>query len=215
MKKATKKKFMREPKMMTTEPSVDEVGMGMKKGGKTKKMAMGGNPMAGYPARPRARMTPSPAMGRSSMQQPMAMGSVPSSVMRKKGGEVESKAVHKAEMKKIGKVEKELKSHESMKASKAHKGLKMGGSSKYAKDNTPGGLLGGISATRSNKKGTTGGIELSKYKHGGKTSAKTGGIERSKYKSGGMVAGYKEGGHATMTCKKEGGFTQMKKMAKC
>jgi len=213
--KATKKKFMREPKMMTTEPSVDEVGMGMKKSGKTKKMAMGGNPMAGYPMRPKARMSPSASMGRAPMQQPMSMGSAPASVMRKKGGEVESKSVHKAEMKKIGKVEKELKSHESMKASKAHKGLKMGGSSKYAKDNTPGGLLGGISATRSNKKGATGGIELSKYKHGGKTSAKTGGIERSKYKSGGMVAGYKEGGHAEMVCKSEGGYTAMKKMAKC
>ena len=195
--KATKKKFMREPKMMTTEPSVDEVGMGMKKGGKTKKMAMGGNPMAGYPMRPKARMAPSQAMGRAPMQQPMAMGSAPASVMRKKGGEVESKAVHKAEMKKIGKVEKELKSHESMKASKGHKGLKMGGSSKYAKDDTPSGLLGGVSATRSNKKGATGGIELSKYKHGGKPVK------------------FKDGGHAVMTCKNEGGYTQMKKMAKC
>jgi hypothetical protein len=285
---ATKKKFMREPKMMTTEPSVDEVGMGMKKGGKTKKMAMGGNPMAGYPARPRARMTPSPAMGRASMQQPMAMGSVPASVMRKKGGEVESKAVHKSEMKAIGKVEKELKSHESKSASKAHKGLKMGGSSKYAKNNTPGGLLGGISATRANKKGTTGGIELTGYKNGGtalaakgdsfqarsamkpkidindkvvsartnkKTSGSTGkvantvaGGKPAGFKKGGSVTSkgmaiaktymtkintacgkpavkgktgsiegskFKNGGHATMTCKKEGGFTQMKKMAKC
>jgi len=171
--KATKKKFMREPMMKTTEPSVDEVGMGMKKGGKTKKMAMGGNPMAGYPARPRARMAPASAMGRTSTQQPMAMGSVPSSVMRKKGGEVESKAVHMAEMKKLSKVGKELKSHESKPASKAHKGLKMGG------------------------------------------SPKTGGIEVSKYKSGGTPAKFKDGGHAVMTCKKEGGHTQLKKMAKC
>jgi len=281
---ATKKKFMREPKMMTTEPSVDEVGMGMKKGGKTKKMAMGGNPMAGYPARPRARMTPPPAMGRA----PMNMGAVPPSVMRKKGGEVESKAVHKSEMKAIGKVEKELKSHESKSASKAHKGLKMGGSSKYAKNNTPGGLLGGISATRANKKGTTGGIELTGYKNGGtalaakgdsfqarsamkpkidindkvvsartnkKTSGSTGkvantvaGGKPAGFKKGGSVTSkgmaiaktymtkintacgkpavkgktgsiegskFKNGGHATMTCKNEGGFAQMKKMAKC
>ena len=185
--KATKKKFMREPMMKTTEPSVDEVGMGMKKGGKSKKMAMGGNPMAGYPARPKARMAPTSALGRTPMQQPMAMGAVPSSVMRKKGGEVESKAENKAEMKKISKVEKELKHHESMKASKGHKGLKMGGSPK------------------------TGGIELSKYRHGGKT----GGIELSKYKSGGTPAKFKDGGHAVMTCKNEGGYTQMKKMAKC
>lgn len=280
---ATKKKFMREPKMMTTEPSVDEVGMGMKKGGKTK-MAMGGNPMAGYPARPRARMAPPAAMGRA----PMNMGAVPPSVMRKKGGEVESKSTHMSEMKKIGKVEKELKSHESKSASKGHKGLKMGGSSKYAKDNTPGGLLGGISATRANKKGTTGGIELTGYKSGGtalaakgdrfqarsalkpkidindkvvsartnkKTSGSTGkvantvaGGKPAGFKKGGSVASkglslaktymtktntalgqpavkgktgkiegskFKDGGHAVMACKAEGGFTAMKKMAKC
>lgn len=284
---ATKKKFMREPKMMTTEPSVDEVGMGMKKGGKTK-MAMGGNPMAGYPARPRARMAPTASMGRAMPSTPMAMGSVPPSVMRKKGGEVESKAEHKSEMKAIGKVEKELKSHESKSASKGHKGLKMGGSSKYAKDNTPGGLLGGISATRANKKGTTGGIELTGYKKGGtalaakgdrfqarsalkpkidindkvvsartnkKLSGSTGkvantvsGGKPAGFKKGGSVSSkgmavakhymnatntaqgkpavkgktgkiegskFKDGGHATMACKAEGGFTAMKKMAKC
>lgn len=284
---ATKKKFMREPKMMTTEPSVDEVGMGMKKGGKTK-MAMGGNPMAGYPARPRARMAPSASMGRGMPTAPMAMGSAPPSVMRKKGGEVESKASHKSEMKAIGKVEKELKSHESKSASKGHKGLKMGGSSKYAKDNTPGGLLGGISATRANKKGTTGGIELTGYKKGGtalaakgdrfqarsalkpkidindkvvsartnkKTSGSSGkvantvsGGKPAGFKKGGSVSSkglslaktymtkintacgqpavkgktgkiegskFKDGGHATMACKAEGGFTAMKKMAKC
>lgn len=163
-------KFSRMPKMETTEPSVDEVGAGMKKGGKTKKMAMGGNPMAGFPARPRARMAPTAQVARP----PMAMGSVPPAVMRKKGGEVETKAEHKAEMKKLGKVEKELKSHESKPASKGHKGLKSGGSSKFAKDNTPGGLLGGISATRANKKGTTGGIELTGYKKGGTALAAKG-----------------------------------------
>jgi len=36
-------KFMREPKMMTTEPSVDEVGDGMKRGGRAKKHALGGH----------------------------------------------------------------------------------------------------------------------------------------------------------------------------
>jgi hypothetical protein len=159
-------KFSRMPKMETTEPSVDEVGAGMKKGGKTKKhMAMGGNPMSGMPMRPRARMAPTAVMGRPTG---MAMGSEPPSVMRKKGGEVESKAEHMSEMKKIGKVEKELKSHESKPASKGHKGLKSGGSAKFAKDNTPGGLLGGVEATRVNKKGTTGGIELTGYKKGGK-----------------------------------------------
>jgi hypothetical protein len=46
---------------------------------------------------------------------------------KKKGGEVESKASHESEMRRIGRVEKELKSHESMKASKAHAGLRNGG----------------------------------------------------------------------------------------
>jgi hypothetical protein len=121
--------FKRMPKMETTEPSVDEVGAGMKKGGKTKKMAMGGNPMvgalmSGSATRPRSRMA-SQAMSRAPAQ--MSMGSDVPSVMRKKGGEIESKATHMSEMKKIGKVEKELKSHESKSASKGHKGLKTGG----------------------------------------------------------------------------------------
>ena len=271
-------KFSRMPRMETTEPSVDEVGEGMKKGGKTKKMAMGGNPMAGFPMRPKARMAPQQAMGRAPMQ--MAMGSDAPSVIRKKGGEVESKAEAKSEMKKIGKVEKELKSHESKPASKGHKGLKSGGSAKFAKDNTPGGLLGGVMDNRSVKKGSTGSIELSKYKKGGTALAskgdrfqtkttlkpkidindkvvsavknksvgkKTGALELSKFKKGGVaskgmaltkhymnaindgqsgakvkgktgtieLSKYKAGGHVAMTCKSEGGFTQMKKMAKC
>jgi hypothetical protein len=191
-------------------------------------------------------------------------------------------------MKKIGKVEKELKHHEAMKASKAHKGLKMGGSARFAKDNTPGGLLGGVEATRANKKGTTGGIELTGYKKGGtalaakgdrfqdrsalkpkidindkvvsartnkKTSGSTGkvantvsGGKPAGFKKGGSIGSkgmavakhymnatndgqkmptvkgktgklelskFKDGGHVAMTCKSTGGFTAMKKMAKC
>ena len=53
--------------------------------------------------------------------------------MMKKGGEVESPAMHKAEMKAIKGVGKELKHHESMPASKAHKGLKTGGVMKSTK----------------------------------------------------------------------------------
>lgn len=45
----------------------------------------------------------------------------------KKGGEVETPAMHKAEMKAIKGVSKDLKKHEDMPASKAHKGLKTGG----------------------------------------------------------------------------------------
>ena len=46
---------------------------------------------------------------------------------KKKGGEVESKAMHQAEMQAIGKVGKDLKSHASKAASKAHAGLRNGG----------------------------------------------------------------------------------------
>jgi hypothetical protein len=108
---------------------------------------------------------------RAPMASPMA-----SPMMRKKGGEVESKAEGMREERQIKRVEKELKHHESMKAKKAHHGLKMGGKASAAKDDTPGGLLGGIEATRPNRKKDTGGIELSKYKHGGKMRKAEGGL---------------------------------------
>jgi hypothetical protein len=141
------KKFGREPKMMTTEPSADLLKHeGMKKGGHAKKMAMGGNPMM---ADPRAM----------AMRKRMAMQ--PALLTRKKGGEVESSKEHKAEMAKMNKVEKELKHHEGMKASKAHHGLKAGGMYKPQM----GGLL---SEGKPHSKGMTGGIEGPGYKRGGK-----------------------------------------------
>jgi hypothetical protein len=143
----TTSKFGREPKMMTTEPTADKLAHeGMKKGGHAKHKAMGGSMMAA-PMMPRKRMAMQPAL-----------------LTRKKGGEVESVKEHKAEMKKMNKVEKELKHHESMKASKAHQGLKSGGKPKMY---TPrmGGLL---SEGRPHSKGMTGGIEGPGYKRGGK-----------------------------------------------
>ena len=151
-------KFDRMPKMMTTEPSADEVNVkGMKKGGRTKHMQVGGNPT--MPMAPRRPVMP--------LARP--------TVMRKHGGKAEggeSKAEHKAEMHKMGKIEKELKHHEHMAASKAHRGLKKGGMA--VKDNTPGGLLGGISATRASSKATTGDIEGPGYKDGGQALAAKG-----------------------------------------
>lgn len=96
--------FKREPKMMTNEPSVDEVG---RSGGKMPMMSA--KSRKGMPAGALAGVAPR-------MQRPMA-GAM------KKGGEVESKAMHKAEDKKIKRVEKELKSHEGKSAAKGHKGL--------------------------------------------------------------------------------------------
>lgn len=70
--------FKPMPKEATTEPSVE---LKLKKGGRAKHMAEGG----------------------------------------------ESRAEHKAEMAKMGKIERELKAHEAKRASKGHAGLKKGG----------------------------------------------------------------------------------------
>jgi hypothetical protein len=198
--------FKREHKMHTTEPSDDEVGHGMKKGGHAHKkhMATGGAlPMA---------------MARRSMGRPMA-AAIP--VMRKKGGKI-----HKAEGGKIKeeerheehemhKIEKEIKHHEHMKAGKAHHGLKKGGMAKP----TPGALLGGVEDFKAHSKGTSGTIEGPGYKRGGKLhkakggsvaseantkvvgakqtksiSSKTGALEGVGYKKGGHLKKYAKGG---------------------
>jgi hypothetical protein len=196
--------FKPMPKMETTEPSVE---LKLKKGGKVKKMQMGGNPMmaaAPMPVSPRRRMAMAPkAMAR----QPM--------MMRKNGGKMESmKDIEKHERNErdeLKRVEKELKSHESMRASKAHKGLKNGGAPK-AGPNVMGGLAGGLEATRTDNKKTTGGVRAPGYKNGGALNAKgsaiakkylnkmnsgdpmptvkgsTKGLEGSKFKKGGAVA---------------------------
>lgn len=192
----------KEMKMMkSTEPSVDEVGKGMKSGGKTKKMAMGGAPMGKAPmggalsaiAAQNARKRPTtPAemaamrpRGASMMKSaalsrpmpgipPQAMGRVKNGgAMKKAGGEMESKAMHAKEMRDLKGVKKELMAHEDKPASKGHKGLKTGGIAGY----------------------------------------KTGGIIQ-KFATGGVVngaAGYKDGGFAKVACKDGGGFKAMKK----
>ena len=126
-------------KMYTTEPSVE---LELKKGGhvshskKHGHKMMDGGVMTGLSAAPaptrmqmgegvlpgRAPARPSMAMRRKAMMARPMMNRP----MMKEGGE--TKGVHQMEMKRIGKVEKELKSHEGKPASKGHKGLKMGGS---------------------------------------------------------------------------------------
>ena len=145
------------PKMKTTEPSVE---LKLKKGGKVKKMMDGGEPMMAAPARRRMPMAMAPRGAN-----PMVRAGMP---MRKSGGRMESmrevEAHERNEEDEIGRVKKELKMHEKMKASKAHKGLKAGGMAPKAGPNVMGGLAGGISATRTDKKKSTGSIELSIYK---------------------------------------------------
>ena len=141
------------PKMMTTEPSVE---LKLKKGGAVKK-AMGGV----IPERASARGAPMAArrgMAPAMPSRGIGMGGMPARMetgpmMRKKGGEVESPAAHKSEMKAIRGLKTELSSHEGKPASKAHKGLKTGGViEKYA----------------------TGGV-IQKYKSGGKMKKAYGG----------------------------------------
>jgi len=158
-------KFGREPKEMTTEPTADELKHeGMKKGGHAHKkhMAMGGNPMMGQ--------APMQMPARRAMPMRRAMAMQPALLTRKHGGKAhmaeggESKADERKEMREMHKIEKELKHHESMKAGKAHHGLKKGGSAKMY---TPqmGGLLG---EGKPHHKGITGGIEGPGFAHGGK-----------------------------------------------
>jgi hypothetical protein len=172
----------KEMKMMkSTEPSVDEVGKGMKKGGKLKMQMGGAMPVAplaaaaapmgrrAMPARPamgRRRPDPRAAMMEAAMAQRAPM-------MRKKGGEVESKSMHAKEERQIKGIKKELMTHEDKPASKAHKGLKTGGITGYK----------------------TGGI-IQKFATGGVVNG---------------AAGYKDGGFAKVACKDGGGFKAMKK----
>jgi len=198
-------------KMMTTEPSVE---LKLKKGGHVKmkakehdghKMMDGGVPPSMPTAMPArggmpmaaAPMKPSLAMRRKAMRAmspaapagPVGMAGR----MLKKGGEAESKAEHKAEMKGIKKVEKELKAHEKKPASKAHKGMKTGGVAMGQSGFKEGGIIntegqGGKyrttkmnTAERTTKtSGKTGEVKNGNgggFKKGGRCYAKGGGVE--------------------------------------
>jgi hypothetical protein len=139
-------------------------------------------PMADAPARGPKR--PALSLRRKAMSAPAsrkemakkAMAAEMAMPMRKKGGEVESKDVHKAEMKKINKVESELKSHEGKAASKAHKGLACGGKAYktggVVKGNGGGYKTGGVVNGQGGFKdgGSTGDVKLGNaggYKKGG------------------------------------------------
>jgi hypothetical protein len=131
-------------KMETTEPTVE---LKLKKGGAVKKMADGGMPMGAMIGAPKGGMMagakpkkPSLASRRRAMMASGAAGAPAGraeSMMsampamkkggRAKGGEMESPKVHKAEMKELSGIKKELTKHEGMPASKGHRGLKTGG----------------------------------------------------------------------------------------
>lgn len=206
-------------KMMTTEPSVE---LKLKKGGSAsharlhregakegfkpvKKMdggVMGALSRTPAPTTPMGNMPAARAMAaKRPMRAPalpgrtMAAGPAPARPMMKKGGEVETPAMHKAEMKAIKGVSKELKHHEDMPASKAHKGLKTGGVMKSTKPgeyktggvvNGQGGFKsGGIIKSNFNQK-TTKVVEATPDRN----SAPTGDVKL------GNAGGYKKGGAA-------------------
>ena len=185
----------KEMKMMkSTEPSVDEVGKGMKKGGKPK-MAMGGASMGKAPmggalpaiaaqnARKRPASAAEMAMARprgASMMKSAAMsrptpGIPPQAMGRVKNGGAMKKVEKEIRNEKdeLHRVDQRLNRHEAKAASKAHKGLKTGGIAGY----------------------------------------KTGGVIQ-KFATGGVVngaAGYKDGGHCGMKSGGEAGFKANKK----
>jgi hypothetical protein len=196
-------------KMETTEPTVE---LKLKKGGAVeKKMARGGAPMGamiGAPkggmmagakprkpslaARRRAMMASGAAgapSGRAEAMMAAAPPAMPPSLppkppAMKKGGEMESSKVHKAEMKEISGIKKELTKHEEMPASKGHRGLKTGGVV-----NGNGGFKAGGSVS--------GGCG---YKTGGVAMANAGG-----FRKGGAAKKFAEGGRV----QHDGGPEQM------
>lgn len=200
--------FKQMVKMMTTEPSVE---LKLKKGGAVKK-ADGGAMVSAMPSTmpssaigtPRGGMMGGAAPKKPSLaarRRAMAVPPMASAPAMKKGGKAEggeSKAEHKAEMKKIGKVEKELKAHESKPASKAHKGMKTGG---VAKSPKPGNYkTGGVVMGQGGFK--KGGI-IDTEGQGGKyrnTKMDTAKVDTNSAPTGdvklGNAGGYKKGGAA-------------------
>ncbi len=180
-------------KMMTTEPTVE---LKLKKGGAVNKAdgGMMAAPMAplSAPARggmmgAKRPMRPSMAARRRAMAVPPAVSMPP----MKKGGKAESPAEHKAEMSKMKGLEKELKSHESKPASKAHKGLKTGGVVMGQGGFKAGGV---INTEKQGGEYRNTKMDTSKVDH---SPAKTGGVKEGNaggYKKGGGVRKYAKGG---------------------
>lgn len=198
------------PKMKTTEPSVE---LKLKKGGKVKKMQMGGAlPVAAAPEMMPKRRRMAQSMARP-MARPMAepMGARP--MMSKDGGHAESKEMKKDISKDKTMIKKAVKQHDEQK----HKGadtkltLKKGG--KLAcKDG--GGLYANIhakqeriakgSGERMRKPGAEGAPSKQNFIDAAKTVKK---------KDGGSM-GCKDGGHMSMSTKGVDGYKVGGKMCK-
>lgn len=191
-------------KMETTEPSIE---LKLKKGGAVKK-ANGGALMAAIPSTrptgaigtPRGGMPAAARPGAPSMAaRRAAMAGRP---MMKEGGE--TKAMHKAEMKKMAGLEKELKSHESKPASKGHKGLATGGVAKSAKPGNyaTGGVVNGQGGYKKGGAIAKSGIINTEDQGGAyrNTKMNTAKVDTNSAPTGdvklGNAGGYKKGGSA-------------------
>jgi len=221
--------FKSEPKMKTTEPSVDEVKM--KKGGHAKKMAMGGAPMmdprmmpsrgrrgampmARPPMRPAARSAPVDPREAAAMLASRGAGRP----MMKEGGKADM-AQDKAMVKKAFK-QHDKQEHKGGKGTdlKLKKGGMMAGGAMHMMPNgsmMPNAAMkdGGMAMVEKNGK------MVPDFAADGKGKMKKGGMmgggAMHAYKTGGVVQHYKDGGHAAMTCKDVGGFVSKKKLSSC
>jgi hypothetical protein len=219
-------------KMQTTEPSVElklKTGgsathkRAQKEGAPVRKMdggvmgALAGRspitPPMGNPAAARAMAA------KKMMRRPPAMPPAPpmqAMPPMKKGGEVETPAMHKAEMGAIKKVDKKLTKHAASPASKAHKGLKTGGVMKSTKpaEYKTGGVVNGQAGFKSggiiktmNRKTTkvvearpdTNSAPTGDVKLGNAGGYKKGGAAKKHFATGGAV---NNSGHAVAMPKK-------------
>ena len=218
--------FKREPKMMTTEPSVDEVKM--KRGGK----AEGG----------KADMAQDKAMIKKAMKQHDMQehkgGKGTSLKLRGGGMSRMSNMAPKAGPDVMGGLEGGLEATRPvMKKNTAGvrmPGYKMGGSidADINRKPTSAKQVKGFNTKTGGVKNTTANGGPAGFKRGGSIAAKGMSIAKKYQKTtntgnpmpsvkGGTkgikqtVAGYKDGGHAAMSCMNAGGFATNKKMQKC
>jgi hypothetical protein len=140
-------------------------------------MMAGAKPKKPSLAARRRAMMASGAAGAPSGRAEAMMAAMPA---MKKGGEMESSKVHKAEMKQLSGLKKELTKHEDMPASKGHRGLKAGGA---AKKFAEGGRVqhdGGPEQMKQGKKKPAGPVSINQlsgtYKKGGAVMMATGGL---------------------------------------
>jgi hypothetical protein len=145
----------------------------------------------GTTAAPVARMPARPSMASRRKAMMAKAPTMPKRMMAKDGGKA---------CKDGGDVEKDLKAHASKPASKAHAGLKKGGTAYYA----DGGSVIPVSASKKGAEKYVSNISTAEYTT--KTSGKTGDVKYGNgggYKTGGVVlgngGGYKKGGKACAT----------------